>query len=602
MTPSIRELMLAVSNSPAGSIIAKVTITTALGLLAAWLARDNRAAVRHTLLAAMFGVMLLLPAASLLMPPLQIGVATVIHNSTTFLPFGLRGVAEVSATTGRVATRAAGVTPSVLRISRSTLLLLGWAIGVVAFIFPVVVGLWQISLLRRSGLPWRGGQAVVDSLALGVGIRRRIEVLLHEKTPGPMMCGVANPAIVLPRDAETWNSEDLNRAIVHELEHVRRSDSASRCLARALCAVYWFHPLVWIAWRKLVLEAERACDDAVLARSEATAYADQLVDLAKRMSVAQESPLLAMANRADLATRVRAVLNGRQRRGRAGKFSLVLACAAAVLLVLWLSPVTLVASPQQAQQTFEVASVKQNVSTSTSMRFPVPANGRFAVENIPLKVLILFAYGAGAQGGDISGAPGWISSERYDVTAKAAKPDVTHDDYALMLRALLVDRFRLSAHSEERELGGYTLAIDKAGSKLVAASAPCAEPGAPRDPRNPNVVTCGTFFTGPASLDARKMSAPQFASTLSMVLAAPVIDKTGATGVYDIHLEFNPEGTNLNGRGVRALDTTADANNPDSDKPSIFTALQKQLGLRLEAAKVPTKVLVIDHIERLTEN
>ncbi len=600
MTPSIRELMLAVSNSLAASIIAKVTIITALGLLAAWLARDNRAAVRHALLAAMFGVILLLPVASLLMPPLHIGVPTVIHNSTTFLPFGLRADAEVSAATGSVATGAAAVTPSVSRISLSNLLLLGWAVGVVALILPVIVGLWQIRLLRRSGLPWRGGQSVVDSLALSAGIRRRIEVLLHEKTPGPMMCGVASPAIVLPLDAETWNSEDLNRAIVHELEHVRRGDSASRCFARAICAVYWFHPLIWIAWRKLVLEAERACDDAVLARSEATAYADQLVDLAKRMSAAQRSPLLAMASRADLATRVRAVLNGRQRRGRAGKFSLVLACAAAVMLVLWLSPVTLIASPQQAQQTFEVASVRQNVSTSTSMKFTPPANGRFVVENIPLNVLISFAYGV--QGSNISGGPGWVSSARYDVTAKAAKPDVSRDDYAPMLKALLVDRFRLSAHSEERELSGYTLMADKAGSKLLAASAPCAEPGAPRDPRNPNVVTCGTFFTGPASLDARKMSAPQFASTLSMVLAAPVIDKTGATGVYDIHLEFNPEGTNLNGRGVRALDTTADANNPDSDKPSIFTALQKQLGLRLEAAKVPTKVLIIDHVERPTEN
>jgi beta-lactamase regulating signal transducer with metallopeptidase domain len=149
----------------------------------------------------------------------------------------------------------------------------------------------------------------------------------------------------LARDAETWNSEDLNRAIVHELEHVRRGDSASRSLARAICAVYWFHPLVWIAWRKLVLEAERACDDAVLIRSEATAYADQLVGLAKRMSAAQGPPLMAMASRADLATRVAAVLNARQRRGRAGMLALVLACAAAVVLVIAMSPLTLVAAP-----------------------------------------------------------------------------------------------------------------------------------------------------------------------------------------------------------------------------------------------------------------
>ena len=106
-------------------------------------------------------------------------------------------------------------------------------------------------------------------------------MLLHEALPGPMTCGVLHPAIVLPPDAQIWDQEDLNRAIVHELEHVRRGDWVSHCLARAVCAVYWFHPLVWIAWRQLALEAERSCDDAVLGRSEATAYADQLVGLAQ---------------------------------------------------------------------------------------------------------------------------------------------------------------------------------------------------------------------------------------------------------------------------------------------------------------------------------
>jgi beta-lactamase regulating signal transducer with metallopeptidase domain len=345
MTPTIREFLFALSGSLAASIIAKVTITTAFGLLAAWLARDNRAAVRHALLAAMFGVISLLPAASLLMPPLHIRVPAVIENPTTSLPFGIGADAEPPATTVGVGTRFAAVIPSESKRSVSNLLLGGWAAGVAVFLLPVVAGLWQIRSLRRSGLPWRRGQSIVESLALNAGIHRRVEALLHEAMPGPMTCGVVNPVIVLPRDAETWNSEDLNRAIVHELEHVRRGDSASRSLARAICAVYWFHPLVWIAWRKLVLEAERACDDAVLIRSEATAYADQLVGLAKRMSAAQGSPLLAMATRADLATRVAAVLNARQRRGRTGMLALVLACAAAVVLVIAMSPLTLVAAP-----------------------------------------------------------------------------------------------------------------------------------------------------------------------------------------------------------------------------------------------------------------
>jgi TonB family protein len=164
-----------------------------------------------------------------------------------------------------------------------------------------------------------------------------------------MTCGIVHPAIILSGDAHTWNDDDLNRALVHELEHVRRADWASHCLARVVCALYWFHPLVWIAWRRLVLEAERACDDAVLARSEATAYAEQLVGLAQRLSAASKLPLTAMASRADLAARIGAVLDHRLRRGRAGRLAVALACAAATVLVGVMSPLTMVAAPQTAE-------------------------------------------------------------------------------------------------------------------------------------------------------------------------------------------------------------------------------------------------------------
>lgn len=179
-----------------------------------------------------------------------------------------------------------------------------------------------------------------------------------------MTCGLLHPAIVLPEDAPDWESGELNRAMLHELEHVRRGDWVSQCMARAVCAVYWFHPLVWIAWRRFTLEAERSCDDAVLRRSEATAYADQLVGLAQRLSLAMKAEaakpaLLAMANRADLAARVGAVLDSRQRRGRAGKRSIALACAAAALLLLTISPLRMVAAPQAAGAGATVASLPQ---------------------------------------------------------------------------------------------------------------------------------------------------------------------------------------------------------------------------------------------------
>jgi TonB family protein len=342
MMPDVHEAMLAVSNSLAASIVAKVTATTALSLAVTTLAPRSRAAVRHTLLAAAFGVLLILPIASIVAPPVRIAIPAAqdrnvpIHATALAIP--------------RDQPAHSGFTSVVSRSgpSLSSLLFAVWIAGTVLFLVPVVMGLWQVRRLRRSGQPWPHGQAVAQSLALEAGIRRRVNVLLHPELPGPMTCGIFRPAIVLPQDAETWHAEDLTRAMLHELEHVRRGDWVSHCLARALCAAYWFHPLVWMAWHRFALEAERSCDDAVLERSEATAYADQLVGLARRLSLAAKTPFLAMANRADLAARVGAVLDARQNRGRAGKLPVALACAAAAVLVLTMSPLILVAAPQSA--------------------------------------------------------------------------------------------------------------------------------------------------------------------------------------------------------------------------------------------------------------
>jgi beta-lactamase regulating signal transducer with metallopeptidase domain len=271
MMPMLREIMVAVSNSLAASVVAKVTAVTALGLISAWFARGNRAAVRHALLAATFGVMLLLPIAAVLMPPLHVGVPVEVESRAPMLPPVIGVDTTASLTKVGAGARVTAGAARGLNLSLQNLLFVGWVAGVALFLLPVVAGLWQIRALRRSGSPWRHAQSLVKSLAHDAGIRRGVEVLLHEALPGPMTCGLVRPAIVLPQDAENWKREDLNRAIVHELEHIRRADSVTRCLARVACAIYWFHPLIWIAWRRLALEAERSCDDAVLRCSEATA-------------------------------------------------------------------------------------------------------------------------------------------------------------------------------------------------------------------------------------------------------------------------------------------------------------------------------------------
>jgi TonB family protein len=336
--------MLAVSSSPAASILAKATVIAALGLLATLVARRSRAAVRHALLAALFAVLLVLPIASLVAPPVRIALPAA--EERTGQGFSGPVALDLPAAPAQLSAGSASPVPPPAGLSPSTLWLAGWIAGTVLFLLPVVMGLWQVRRLRRAALPWEKGHGAAERLALEAGIHRRVAVLLHEALPGPMTCGVIHPAIVLPREAQTWEAEDLHRALVHELEHVRRGDWLSQCLARAMCAIYWFHPLVWMAWRRFALEAERSCDDAVLGHSEATAYADQLVGLARRLSAAAKFPALAMANRADLAARIGAVLDSRQRRGRAGTLPVALACAAAAALILTVSPLRMVAAIQ----------------------------------------------------------------------------------------------------------------------------------------------------------------------------------------------------------------------------------------------------------------
>jgi uncharacterized protein (TIGR03435 family) len=261
------------------------------------------------------------------------------------------------------------------------------------------------------------------------------------------------------------------------------------------------------------------------------------------------------------------------------------------------------AAAAHAQSTFEVATIKTNTSATTSMKFPVRFSGRFNGTNLNLRTLISFAYGV--QGFQIANGPSclnckWLNSDRYDIAAKASGTDVTPDQYREMLQALLVGRFHLTVHRETKEVPIYAITPAKSGGKLEESRpGSCVTPGsAPQPPDQPAQVVCGTFFTGPASLDVRKMLMTQIANTLAIILGRPVIDKTGFTGTYDFHLEFLPEGVAVAPGRQPGLEATS----ADDTRPAIYTALQQQLGLRLESLKGPSEVLVIDHFERVPVN
>jgi beta-lactamase regulating signal transducer with metallopeptidase domain len=213
-----------------------------------------------------------------------------------------------------------------------------WFTGVICFLVSVAVGLWQIYRVRRVSLPWREAQMMANALADQARFSGTIDVMIHDAISGPVTCGVVRPAILFPPDARTWCDVDVRRALTHEFEHIRRRDWITLCLARVMCAVYWFHPLVWIANRQLLVSAERACDDAVLRESHAFGYADQLVTLAERSVGRARYPLVAMASDSDLSTRVRAVLDLGQQRGPAGIRARIGVAISTVLAIVVLAP------------------------------------------------------------------------------------------------------------------------------------------------------------------------------------------------------------------------------------------------------------------------
>ena len=601
MTPAIGHAIFAVSNSLAASIIVKATIAISIALVAATLARHSRASVRHAILAAGFAVILALPIAAVIAPPLHIALP-IAQGSSIPTANSVQSFDEPTPAPGTATNAPSAAKSEATSFSLFDLLFIAWAFGAMVFLAPIIIGLWQVRSVRRTALPWSHGNAVATTLANELKISRRIEVLLHEFTSGPMTCGIFHPAVVFPVKAENWDDADLNRAIAHELEHVRRADWLMHCLARAVCSAYWFHPFVWIAWRQLTLEAERACDDAVLARSEATAYAEQLVALARQLTAPNKSPLLAMASRSDLTARINAVLDMHQTRGRAGKLTLVLACLATAFLMLAIAPIKVIAAAQSSSVPLSFDAVSIKPSNLPRMPVQFEAGGRFVAPSVPTRILMTVAYNlpfSTGHGGMIGG-PDWLDSQLYDVEAHAIG-DPPKQQMLLMLQNLLSTRFKLAMHWETRKLPAYALRMDKPGKlgpQLVphaADNSTCRDPklqAAGTDQLPSHLPACGGYLIYPGHI-AVESTVAGLAQGLSWYpsVGRAVIDETRLTGVFDITVDY-----------ARSLSPTNATPDDESLPSTIFVALKEQLGLKLEPTTAPVRVLVIDHIEKPSPN
>jgi uncharacterized protein (TIGR03435 family) len=267
--------------------------------------------------------------------------------------------------------------------------------------------------------------------------------------------------------------------------------------------------------------------------------------------------------------------------------------------------------PQAAgdRPSFEVASVKPNTSAGPNqIRVGMPGNGRFTINNMPLAELIRFAYEL--QPFQLSGGPDWINSQRFDITATTggqSGPPLVRQ----MLQSLLAERFNLVVHTETKDMAIYEMVVARSdrrlGEKMRGSGPDCApltmpagmqQPppapaGAARGTPPPGAPGCPTIF-GNGFLSARRTSMEQLARNLSRTVRRIVVDKTNLSGFYDIDLEFMPDGP-LPQQAPGAPQFP----NPNPDAPSIYTALQEQLGLKLESARGPVEQMVIDRVEAL---
>jgi uncharacterized protein (TIGR03435 family) len=240
---------------------------------------------------------------------------------------------------------------------------------------------------------------------------------------------------------------------------------------------------------------------------------------------------------------------------------------------------------------FEAASVKPtppNTPGGGALRFA--PGGRLIISNILLNSIIAKAYGVLLY--QITGAPSWVDSQRYEISAVA--PGAKDSQMPGLLQALLADRFHLVARRETREIGVYELKLarkdGKLGPRLALVNDGDCTPSEPGKPgalsEYPWQLRCGRSSWGSGIVGAHAVAINEFVRVLSAVLGRKVINQTGLTGKLDLHIRWH------------------DDDDPDSEPegPSIFTAFQEQLGLKLESTKGSVEVIVIDHVEKPSEN
>lgn len=516
-----------------------------------------------------------------------------------------------------------------------------WLCGFLAVLILWCVRWRRISAALRSAVPLREGREV-DALRQQeqvLGIRQRVELLLSRTMLEPSIFGMTRPVLVWPEGiSEHLESAHLEAILAHELWHVRRRDNLAAAVHMIVEAVFWFHPLVWWLGARLVDERERACDEEVVELgSERRVYAESIL---KVCEFCVGSPLACVSGvtGADLKKRMVHIMSEHVSRKLDFSRKVLLAAAALVAIA---APVIFgfaYATPGRAQAqsesatagstAFDKVSITPSTESTPTSTYAGTKNRMvrmmfgpddFFANNVTLRSVIEEAYAV--QDNQLLGGPDWLTTARFDINAKIHIADdnkpafPNHEKIRTMLQALLSERTQLALHNETRQLQSYALVVAEGGSKLQPSQAADTETGSisaggpsqhvfiqnvrtgpdgqPSDGHNMRMQLGDNQVFGVAS---RGISMAELTNLLSREVGAPVVDKTGLKGNYNFSLQWKHSD-----QAGGAADSNSPSDNGDSNS-SIFTAIQEQLGLKLQPQKGPIPVLVIDHIEKPAEN
>ncbi|HYM05926.1 MAG TPA: M56 family metallopeptidase [Terriglobales bacterium] len=477
--------------------------------------------------------------------------------------------------------------------------------------FLTVVGIWAARWLRiraaaAQAVPRRDGReidALRRLLASGT-TSHEIGILLSRTSLEPGIFGIVRPVLLWPEGlSEKLDDVHLEAVIAHELCHVRRRDNLTAAVHMLVEAAFWFHPLVWWLGARLIDERERACDEEVLQRgSEPHLYAESILKICE---FCLGSPLTCVSGvtGADLKKRMVHIMTDHVIRNLNFPRKLLLWTAACLAIALPIAFGLLNATPGHAQgqlaatPKFVSVSIKPHPSEGNglvmSRMMMSPINGAFTAKNVSPHSLLQIAYRI--QDTQLAGEPDWFKSTTYDIDAKV-DPSVVEEMHKLsddqrnlvnqqMLQQFLTDYFKVTLHQESRDLPVYELLIAEGGPKLQ------------------KVDKHGFMHMGVGEVSSQGTPLTLLTAQLSQRLGRTVVDKTGLDGDYAFNLHWIPDAEEqARIRAAGLPPALMKAEQPAASGPPLLTALEEQLGLKLQPQTERVQVLVIDHAEQPSQD